>query len=58
MAISIVNEITHGTFEEVMEQVRKLHDTNGIVGITVSFKKEKKPRVKLEIIREDYEQNE
>lgn len=47
MAITVIGDTTHGTFEELIESIRKLNDTNGIESISVTFTKAKKPLLRL-----------
>lgn len=53
MSIERIHETTHGTFEQVMEHIRKLHDTHGLQHINVTFSKPKKPLVVLCVQRDD-----
>lgn len=54
MAISTIGETSHGTFEEIMADLRRLNDEYGIAHINVTFKKPKKPLLTLVTRREDY----
>ena len=56
MAIDVVHEETTGTFEKLIAEIRKLNDEHEVLTIRVTFKREKKPKLRLCVMREDYEQ--
>ena len=55
MAIEVLGNTTHGTFEELIEQIRKLHDEYEVLSISVSFKKPRKPLIRLITNRDDFQ---
>ena len=56
MAIDVVHEETTGTFEKLIAEIRKLNDEHEVLTINVTFKRERKPKLRLCVMREDYEQ--
>lgn len=54
MAITTIGSTSNGTFEELMEDIRKLNDTHGVISITVKFNKPAKPLLTLITKREDH----
>lgn len=53
MAITIIGETTHGTFEELMEKIRDLNDKHEVLTITCTFGKPRRPNLTLITRRED-----
>jgi hypothetical protein len=54
MAITVVGETTHGTFEEIMEQLRQLNDEYEVLSINVIYGRTRKPLLSLVKRCEDY----
>jgi len=53
MAIEVIGETTYGTFEELIEQIRRLNDKHEILTITATFRKPRKPLLTLITRREN-----
>lgn len=53
--MTALNERSEGTFEELIEQIKKLNDEREIQTITVTFLQQKKPLIKL-VVNEPGEQ--
>ena len=53
MAITVIGETTHGTFEELIQQIRDLNDKHDVMTITCAFGKAKRPKLTLITRRED-----
>lgn len=47
MAITVTGGATSGSIDEVLAQIRMLHDEHGILEINVSYPRQKKPKIRL-----------
>lgn len=47
MAITVVGKTSHGTFEQIVTELRQLNDEYEMLEITVSFKRPRKPLIRL-----------